>query len=81
MVVFEKVCRFVNESRLLTNLNDEPMLTAVKYDPYLTIITIFLRKNNFYRKILRSEITYGQKTFRLFHSIKKHLGQYFRFSF
>ena len=38
MVVFEKVCRFVNESRLLTNLNDEPMLTAVKYDPYLTII-------------------------------------------
>ena len=38
MVVFEKVCRFVNESRLLTNLNDDPMLTAVKYDPYLTII-------------------------------------------
>ena len=38
LAIFEKVCRFVNESRLLTNLNDEPMLTAVKYDPYLTII-------------------------------------------
>ena len=58
---FWKSLSFVSESWSLTKFND---------NPYLMIT--FLRTNTFVdRKILRSEINCGQKTFRLFHSIKK----------
>ena len=70
-VVFEKVCRFVNEKNALTSFNDDLLLTTVNDNPYLTIFNnkwILLKKIEI--NCYKSQIFFPKRSFLVFKKFK-----------